>query len=155
MTPKNKKVKTHFLSAGFELTAASGADTLSHDLWIPQDDITIIGINARIAILEDGLGWDEGRLTVLVDFSRIGKLQQPGTILSFCHSQVGQQMVIGVDSAPTLKGPPNRGMLFFFPEGYGIDMDEQEPVYMHTSWANSMTNKFYASVGGAIYFVER
>lgn len=153
-TPDGKKVKTHFMS--WSLTGTAGlADTLDGaDEYIFQDDVRVIGCQVRawnVPLAE----LDSGRIEAKAEVSRIGKWFSDGRILEAVSYQEGRSVTVAAGSTETLQGPYTEAKEIMFPEGYGIDFNEGDAIYLNAYWFNSMANDHVFEAQATIYFVER
>lgn len=155
MTPQAKKVRTAWVSVGVPMVAAGGADVVGADTWIPQDNITIIGALARASIVAAGAGWDSGRCIAKFELSRVAINEGDSTILNVGVGVDCWEATVGINATQTIIGDMHKSELLMLPEGYGIDIDEAEIVYLNYTWANDMANDHHASGAYIIYYVER
>ena len=155
MTVVAKRIKTVFMSYGAAIAAASDVDLNAADTHTWQEDVTVIGVLLRTTLLDDGTGWDSGRLTILAEISRVAKIQDPGTIIAFCNHLICREATVGINATQTMVGKPEERQMLMFPEGYGIDMDQDSSLYINTSQKNEMANVHRFSIGACIYYVER
>lgn len=155
MTVKAKKIKTIFMSYGAVMVTDTSEDIVAADQHVWLEDVTIIGVALRTAIMDDLAGWDSGRCTLLGEVSRVAVLQDPGTILAFCNHLICREATVGINANQTMVGLPGAREVMMFPEGYGIDMDEDAVLYLNLSHRNGMANDHRYSIGACVYYVER
>lgn len=155
MTAVSKRIKTIFMTYGAVITEDTAPDLVAADTHVWLEDVTVIGVLLRSTLMDDLAGWDSGRFTVLAEISRVAVLQDPGTIIAFCNHVICREATVGINATQTMIGKPEERQAIMFPEGYGIDMNEDARLYLNTSCRNGMANPHRISVGAIIYYVER
>lgn len=155
MTIVAKRIKTEFLTYGDTIPAAGDEDILAADSHTWLENVTVIGVLLRTTLMDGAAGWDSGRFSILADVSRSGRVNQPGSIVSFCNHLICREAVVGAGTTETMVGKPEERQLVMFPEGYGIDMDEDSTIYLHSFGHNDMANAHNISIGALIFYVER
>lgn len=155
MTPVSKRVKTIFMTYGAVAVEDTAFDLVAVDSHTWLEDVTVIGGLLRSTLLDDLAGWDSGRFTCLSELSRVAVLQDPGTIIAFCNHLICREATVGINATQTMVGKPEERQAIFFPEGYGIDMNEDATLYLNVSYRNGMANPHRYSIGCIVYYVER
>jgi len=150
----SKKVKTAFLGGGLDLTGkASVAAGVPHlgslTQWVPQDNVRIIGtiINMEIDVRDADSNTDN-EAKGMVELTRAATIEQDG-----CINRVEMQHIW--NGLFSIAGDLRKQLVVMFPDGYGIDIDEGNPVNLVAYW--SVTGggpiDFFGSC--LIYYVER
>lgn len=155
VTPIAKRIKTVRLSASATMTAGTGETVLAADMFAPQEDITLIGVVGRTSIISDASGWDSGRMGVKIEISRVGQYGKPGLILEVASNLQVREATVGINANQVAKGDMQGHEMMFFGDGYGMDFDENEPIYLHLDWQNNMANNHFCSVMAILYYLER
>lgn len=150
MTIKSKRVRTELIQGEVhDILAATGGWFNSDAVWISQGDVTVIGCSMLIEAHWTGAP-GAGKLgETKAELSRVGKPNQPGVIMRY--GTLVDNWAVGMTSW----GFKTRDM--FFPEGYGIDVDEGEAlhlnVYILTDEDTSPNWRGFAEA--IIFYVER
>lgn len=156
MTVKSKRIKTKLMTKGQSIAAAGDEQYLGADSWVVQEDITIIGLGLRVSVQDGAFGWDSGRVSALGEISRVAKMFADGVLMGFCKHVICREATVGANSTQTvLGGQPTEVQFIMFPEGYGVDMDDGEVLYLNTDLHNDMANAHHTSINGIVYYVER
>ena len=155
MTVKSKQIKTKRLYSAVTLLAADFHYNEPAEFWVPQDDITIIGAELFGEIYAEGTGYDSGAIFCIMELSLVPKLYQDATILTLgivldCH-----EATVGINANQVMLGENRKHATIMFPEGYGIDRDRSELVYLNTYLNNEMANTKRTYAYGTIFYVER
>ena len=131
--------------------------SLTHNAWMTklvQDKIRIIGV-AIIAEAIPLAELDSGELSFEVEVSRVGSINQDG-LIALCIGYVfGVSVTIGIGVSEVAVGDLHKDKVIFFPEGYGIDLDDGDAIYMNASFGNTMANDHSFAGIATIYYVER
>lgn len=152
-TPVGKRVKRHY----FQQTYALAWDAVPYNFypaqtWYVPDDIRIVGVQIKCSSAVSGTLQD-GAIHTHAELSTAGDRALDGNIVeaeSNCHFETE---AIGMG----FMGDPNQTSILMFPEGYGIDVDEGEYIYLHMGCFCDMLSAGtheHASYG-TIYYVER
>lgn len=146
-TPDSRRIRTLWLQATQNVLAADTFDNAG-DSYTFQDDIRVIGCQvSAISIISDAQMNADGRTHVYTEVSKHGTQGQSGSILK-TDCMGGWTGVFSI-------GDNCKRESIMFPEGYGIDFDDGETIYMHG---------FLESIGAVdgsglceaiIYYVER
>lgn len=155
MTVEAKKIKTAWLSFGAAALAGEGETVNAADIWLPLDKVTIIGVLGRVSVTDDADGWDSGNVSVKLDVSRVAQYGADGSLLEVAANVICREATVGINANQTVIGDPQEHTLLMFPEGYGIDIDDNVPIYINIDWVNRMANNHRVSVAALIYYVER
>ena len=154
MTVKNRRIKSVHLSHSVVATAGESVMIPSADSWIPQEDITIIGCE----IVGEAIGlneFDSGYLSGHHELSRIAKEDEPGVILQ-CYSFIqAREVLVGINLTQVIQGNNFQHLIMFFPEGYGVDIDEGEPIYLNVTRDNTMANDHSIATNVVVWYVDR
>jgi hypothetical protein len=155
MTVKTKRIKTHYMSGG-QKTVSAGTSVfyLADDYWHLQDDITVIGVFLGSQIYKDN-EYDSGLLQNITQISRNAVMNADGEIACACAEQQGLSVTVGVGAETQLGGDPRNHVYLMFPEGYGIDIDDGEDLYLNTHMVNTMAQDQIMNSHCLIYYVER
>ncbi|MBA7589347.1 hypothetical protein ES708_31429 [subsurface metagenome] len=155
MTTKNKQIKTKYLVVSIDNVAGvnTGTTTLA---WLLQDNITIIGWYLRAKVTPDA-NFDSGYQSVHAELSRAGIISQEAML-----SRISARLQCGSSTMATVIenaviGDNENNQVVMFPEGYGIDLDDGEYLYLHNTSNNTMGagNGHVGSSIACIYYVER
>lgn len=154
-----KQVKSHRMFG----MANAGAATVpefygnSEDVWIPQDDIEIIGCSVTAEMdFPMTPAVTEGHGVTYVEVGRVGKLNQDGVIgIAYTMVHYITEIVVAQQIA-ALNGPHSNSQVTMFPSGYGWHVDQGEAIHLNiyalsTILASGDTNHY----GHAqIFYVE-
>ncbi|MBA7589432.1 hypothetical protein ES708_31517 [subsurface metagenome] len=155
MVAKNKQVKSKYLVISVNNAGGvnEGTSTLA---WLLQDNITVIGWYARAKVTPDS-NWDSGYQSAHTELSRAGIISQEAMLFRLsARIQCGSTtMAATVENG--LIGDNENNLVTMFPEGYGIDLDDGEYLYLHHTSNNTMgvANGHVGSSMVCIYYVER
>lgn len=158
MTAKNKRVKTHWMATAFDVAAGttSPPDTENNALllWTPQDDITIIGCELWTELVASA-ELDSGKLLLATEFSTVGRFNTDGLIAQLQNAWEARSVTVGAFTSEVALGIPINSLVMMFPEGYGIDVEALDTLYMNCYQFNSMANSHRVSPHILVYYVER
>lgn len=148
MTNKLKHIKTKLIT-GILTQAASvvGGEVIAYHMW--QDDITIIGGEIFVsAEIPDASINADGFLSGFADLSRVGIPLQDSSLL-FANIVARWSGIFSVNS------PLCKDMIIMFPNGYGVDMDNGETIYLNGGNMNNTVAILTCYYRALIYYVER
>ncbi len=151
-TPVAKRIKTHYFDANMLLAwDAAVYNFYPHSSWLVQENITIVGVSGKVASSFSVMPQVAGAIHTHAELSRAGQRAQPGAIWD-CESNCW------INASPDAHvGDPNQGRTVMFPEGYGIDVDDGEFIYLHMgcfcACLNAGNHEHACYV--IIYYVER
>lgn len=155
-TAKGKLIKTHYMHNQVEPGVGEAIDDVTS--WLLQQDITIIGASLRSMAHAGGTpAYQEGDLVCAGTFSRAGVPAHDG---EFCRVRSTfnhwTEIVVATQTAGVY-GEVNNTSVVMFPEGYGIDVDDGEYVYLHNHAVCHILSAGNAecAVDGVILYVER
>ena len=157
MTAKSKLIKTHLMK--YDEVVDNPPQALAvpapQVLWTPQDDITIIGMESYNEIEREGTGWDSGNLLCISEISRVGQFYRDGALM-FCSAVVEcGEATVGINANQCVLGSMFNMECEWFPEGYGVDLDDGETLYLNCYAHNEMSNPKHFYFWSKIYYVER
>lgn len=144
-TPDSRRVRSLVLSLTQEVTAGVIIALSSYTF---QDDVRVIGAQmSAIGIIVDAQLNADGRVHVKSEASKQGAFGMPGSILvAECFG--------GWTAAISLGDQCDREDIIF-PEGYGMDFDDGETVYLHGMLESIGASAGYSEHQAIIYYVER
>ena len=153
MTIQSKRIKTAIFTKMTTLVAASTETSVIVDTFIAQRDITLIGIEmCNYLYLTNPT--DSGTCEFEVRFTRSG-WGVPGLLFSTLVAAFPRQATEGVNVGVGVWGSINNERTVFFPEGYGVDLDDGEVINMMTAWKNEMAQDQVGWCFGEYYYVDR
>ncbi len=125
MTAKGKQIKTKFMMV--DTLAVIHATTVDTNIsWVPQDDITIIGIQLIAEFNYSPADIAEaGGAYALAEISRAAMFDQDSSMV---NSRVNMRWAAAVLVPPIASSRST----VEYPEGYGIDIDDGEAVNLLT-----------------------
>lgn len=145
-TPDSRRVKTLWLQ-GTVPTVAAGVETVttSHTF---QDDVRVIGCHVEAnSIVTDAQLNADGRMHTQGEVSKHGVQGHDGALLR-------AQVFAGWTAAIAI-GNLLASEQVVFPEGYGVDFDDGETIYLHGQLENIGAVTGVGLVVAIIYYVER
>lgn len=154
MTAVNKRIKTVYKAYKQTLAAGDGGPANACNLFVPQEDITLIGfqISSLLYFLAE---LDSGYINIWTEVSRIGVGEQDGSLGKVRQRIEGRSVTVGIGSTEVVVGKTTEEKLFWFPPGYGIDFNEGEPIYLNMYGWNDMANDHDMGGDMTLYYVER
>lgn len=155
MTVVAKRIKTLFLTSGGSIAAGVDLEPGIGDSHTWLEDVTVVGVHLRSTLLDAGTGWDSGRFSCGCELSRTAVYSSPGVIASFCNHLICREATVGINANQTMVGKPEERETVMFPEGYGIDMNEDAVLYLLETGKNEMANPHDYSISAIVYYVER
>ena len=151
---KGKDIRTKYLEYTENITDAASHYLNAMTTWLVQDRIRIIGVQLEmgwhfVGAISQGQGG--GRMHV--DVSRVGVENQDGVLLG-AHSVLAGAVETGGIS---MTGKLWDHVMAMFPEGFGIDMDPGEYLYLNGSYRLDAIDGGTISFGThcIVYYVER
>lgn len=145
-TPDTRRVRSKWLQAT-TASIAAGQDAVidSHTF---QDDVRVIGCQvSAISIVTDAQLNADGRMHSYAELSKQGIQGRDGSILKV-DSMAGWTGILSVGEIAKRED-------IMFPEGYGIDFDDGETIYLHGYLENIGAVVGVALVEAIVYYVER
>ena len=144
-TPDTRRVRSLTLSLTQEVTAGVIIGQVSHTF---QDDVRVIGVQmSAISIVTDAQLNADGRMHVKSEASKHGAFGQPGAILE-AECFAGWTAAIAI-------GELDKREDNMFPEGYGMDFDDGEAIYLHGMLESIGASAGYSEHQAIVYYVER
>lgn len=157
-TPITKRVKSLLISRTFDIASGGSEDKNAIAAVLIQDDITVIGcyVEARIR-WQASPAFDEGQAYVRCEFSRVGVMTNDGAFLAADARCVYGTELVGATNVAITIGNLKDTQTMFFPEGYGVDIDDGEYLYMNMAGINEIISAGSITVFGEItvFYVER
>lgn len=157
MTVKSKRIQTKrlFYNETVDNPPQSLAVGDAAVIWTLQEDITIVGVEMITEIEENGTGWDSGNLLALCDLSRVGRIHHDGVIAA-CRNIIDcWEATVGINANQVALGNNTNRELVMFPEGYGVDVDDGESLYLNCYAHNEMSNPKRFYYYATIFYTER
>jgi len=160
--PLQKKVKLIYLgSAGLNMDQGAPTSSVDTEEYQFQDKYRIIGAHILVHMDVDSAGaLDGGDAYTLGVISLSGinpidgvNLKDGVFITKFCKIHI-EEFTAGA----IMNGQMVGEAIVMFPEGYGVDVDEHDKIYVHGGGINRMGaagGDMSASIRGFIYVVER
>lgn len=160
--PLQRKVKLLYLgSAGIDMDQGPVSSSTDTEEYQFQDKYRIIGAHILVHMDVDSAGsFDEGDAYTLGVISLSGINPIDGVnfkdgvfVTKFCKVHV-EEFTAGACMNGQMVGENT----VMFPEGYEVDVDEHDKVYVHGSGINRMgaaAGDMSASIRGFLYVVER
>jgi len=158
-TPVAKRIKNHIMV--HHVAVPSGTTIIQYNAfatWTLQEDITVIGCRCQAqTMFEATPALTEGTAMTAMEFSRNGAWGGDGQILALhAHIQYWTEIVIAAQLGGCF-GDLCREMTLMFPEGYGVDVDDGEHLYLNLMAINTIlaSGQFDSEAVASIYYVER
>lgn len=153
-TPVGRQVKRKYLSQTYILAWDAVPYNFYPALtWYVPDDIRIIGASINISATPSGT-FQDGEIHTHAELSTAGDRGLDG---NFAELEVNCQLETEAFGLAWV-GNECPDMIVMFPEGYGIDVDEGEYIYLHMGCFCSMLDSVGTHTHAAyciIYYVER
>lgn len=152
-TAEGKQVKSHleFIHAG---SVGAGTTHPGFDTWVAPDEIRVIGIEL-CSMVRPETEIDSGIVEARAEVSRVTDIDTIYALVKTLAYMQGGECTVGVNKTQVQIGNLIDRMSLWFPEGYGIDLDEHDALFFPRNYANSMANAHYAISWAVIYYVER
>lgn len=154
-TPVGKKVKTHILIFADAMGALTYNEAFqAADIWVPQDDVRVVGIELDIDFdFAGAISMAQGGCRGYSEVSRVGQFEQDG-VLARVRMMIGSWVEVG---GIAILGDMTDSMVVMFPDELGVDLDEGEPLYLNALAYNDCIDGGSRAFGtkAVIYYVER
>jgi len=141
------KVRRAFIAtAAIHVVGGTTEVEVAAAAFVAQDKVRIIGAELNLVI-------DPSDQTLVADMAMamINITTVPGQLAGLIAMLNGAITNIGESFGDTYKH-----LMFFFPEGHGLDLDEEEAVFLGYNFSNNMAATTIVMSGSAIiYYVER
>jgi len=144
-TPDSRRVRSITLTA-WQANIAAGTETAmaTHTF---QDDVRVIGAQvSAISTITDAQLNADGRVHTKSEVSKQGAMGMPGAIL-VAEAFAGW-------TAAILIGEMTKRENIIFPEGYGLDFDDGETIYLH-AFIEVVGVDGHSVHEAIVYYVER
>jgi len=147
-TPQNKRVRTFMMQGNIIAVAQTPSGGVLVLAKLIQDDITVIGAECiSSAELPDAALNTDGFISTSCELSRVGLHSRDGTILK-AHTLARWHGIF-------YAGDMMHTETAFFPEGYGVDIDDGEYLNLIGTNQNNSDAQVTAYQNCIVYYVER
>ena len=152
-TPSGKRVKQ--LSIGTPKQAITAGETFTLPAWgvvLAPDDIRIIGFD--LVLISDG--WPDAPALGEQDCScLIGRVASNSLVDNFGMTRTHVSIFACTVGDDEVIGNKVGEKTVMFPEGYGIDVDENEGIYLNAYLAQRGLVELDMFANAMVYYVER
>lgn len=152
-TSAGKRVKSFFLSGYRDLTTGQSLGEVLDERLV-QDDIRVIGVEL-VAESLPLTELDSGNISIDIDLSRSAGISRDSQIAYLINVLHGRSVTVAATFTEVAVGEITKAIVVMFPEGYGVDFDDQETMYLNVFCGNGMANTHRVFGSATVYYVER
>lgn len=155
-TIQAKKIKSIDLGANVIQPAGTSGPFAVGATFHPEDDIRIIGYSFNVHHF-DTIGFDSGWTYGSAFIAKHGDpTALQGRFGEIFSAITCRECLVGVASTQcTMVDNKQAGETIFYPEGYGIDVDEGDSVMLNVYVSNTMANDHRWNFAVTLHYVER
>jgi hypothetical protein len=154
-TATGKRIRSDLLVFTADPAAAASESVVGADIFIAEDDVRVVGLHMGAEVLALANGWDSGKCNIAMYLCRVAQWMHETSLMHIMAIVQAYECTVGAGVTETVLGPAYTEREQWFPEGYGIDLDEGESLNLNVVYANSMANPHRVTGWAIIYYVER